>query len=139
VDHSATDLAKVTKFIEIAGLGGLVSRGFSSLSAEVSSDAGQLSGGEIQRLGIARALYRDPKILFLGEATMALDAETEALVTGVLDSLKSQMTIVLIAHRLYMANGKVLGQGTFAELKASIPDFARAVELMGMSDGSELG
>ena len=146
VDRSATDLVKVTECLEIAGLGGLITGGPSSLSAEVSPDAGQLSGGEIQRLGIARALYRDPKILFLDEATSALDAETEALVTGVLDSLKNQMTIVLIAHRLstvmnadqiiYMDKGKVLGQGTFAELKAAVPEFANAIKLMDLAEKS---
>jgi ABC-type multidrug transport system fused ATPase/permease subunit len=146
VDHSATDLAKAIECLEIAGLGGLISSGPDSVSAEVSPDAGQLSGGEIQRLGIARALYRDPKILFLDEATSALDAETEALVTGVLDSLKNQMTIVLIAHRLstvmnadqiiYMDKGKVLGQGTFAELKATVPKFAKAIKLMDLAEKS---
>lgn len=146
VDHSATDLIKATECLEIAGLGGLISGGPDSLSAELSPDAGQLSGGEIQRLGIARALYRDPKILFLDEATSALDAETEALVTGVLDSLKGQMTIVLIAHRLstvmnadqiiYMDKGKVLGQGTFAELKAALPEFAKAIKLMDLAEKS---
>ena len=145
-DHSATDLVKAIECLEIAGLGGLISSGPDSLSDEVSPDAGQLSGGEIQRLGIARALYRDPKILFLDEATSALDAETEALVTGVLDSLKNQMTIVLIAHRLstvmnadqiiYMDKGKVLGQGTFAELKASLPEFAKAIKLMDLAEKS---
>ena len=145
-DHSATDLVKAIECLEIAGLGGLISSGPDSLSDEVSPDAGQLSGGEIQRLGIARALYRDPKILFLDEATSALDAETEALVTGVLDSLKGQMTIVLIAHRLstvmnadqiiYMDKGRVLGQGTFAELKATVPKFAKAIKLMDLAEKS---
>jgi ABC-type multidrug transport system fused ATPase/permease subunit len=146
VDHSATDLAKAIECLEIAGLGGLISSGPDSISAGVSPDAGQLSGGEIQRLGIARALYRDPKILFLDEATSALDAETEALVTGVLDLLKNQMTIVLIAHRLstvmnadqiiYMDKGKVLGQGTFTELKATVPKFAKAIKLMDLAEKS---
>ena len=146
VDHSATDLAKVAQCLQRSGLVQFVSEDLSSLSMKISPDAGQLSGGEIQRLGLARALYRDPKILFLDEATSALDAETEALITKVLDSLKSEMTIVLIAHRLstvmnadriiYMDKGKVLGQGKFSDLKASIPDFAKAVELMDLSDRS---
>jgi ABC-type multidrug transport system fused ATPase/permease subunit len=95
-------------------------------------------------LGLARALYRDPKILFLDEATSALDAETESKISRVLDSLRSQMTVVLIAHRLstvlnadkiiYLDNGHVVAQGTFAELKRSTPDFAKAVSLMGLED-----
>lgn len=118
VAHSETDLTKVSQCLERSGLVRFVSTGFSLLSLEISPDAGQLSGEEIQRLGLARALYRDPKILFLDEATSALDAETEALITNVLDSLKSDMTIVLIAHRLstvmntdqiiYIDKGKIL-------------------------------
>jgi len=144
VNHKDTNLAKVTQCLERAGLGKFVSTDLTSLSVEITPDAGQLSGGEIQRLGLARALYRDPKILFLDEATSALDAETEVLITAALDSLKSEMTIVLIAHRLstvlnadriiYMDKGNVLGQGTFFELKASIPDFAKAVELMNLGE-----
>jgi ATP-binding cassette subfamily C protein len=111
---------------------------------QIKPDSGQLSGGEIQRLGLARALYRDPKILFLDEATSALDAETEAEITKVLQELKNEMTVVLIAHRLstvmgadkiiYLDSGRIVAEGTFQELKASVPDFARAVELMDLSD-----
>ncbi|MGA1033662.1 MAG: ATP-binding cassette domain-containing protein, partial [Aquiluna sp.] len=114
------------------------------LELEVTPDSGQLSGGEIQRLGLARALFRDPKILFLDEATSALDAETESKISKVLDSLRSQMTVVLIAHRLstvmnadkiiYLDNGEVVAQGTFAELKKQVPDFAKAVQLMDLGE-----
>jgi ABC-type multidrug transport system fused ATPase/permease subunit len=110
----------------------------------VEPDAGQLSGGEIQRLGIARALYRDPGILFLDEATSALDAETEAQISKVLDGLRGKMTVVLIAHRLstvmhadkiiYLDQGKIVAEGTFGELKSKVPDFAKAVELMDLSE-----
>ena len=93
---------------------------------------------------MARALYRRPKILFLDEATSALDAETESKIAQMLDSLRGQLTIVLIAHRLstvlnsdkivYLKEGKVVAQGTFEALKQSVPDFNQAVELMGLSD-----
>jgi ATP-binding cassette subfamily C protein len=105
----------------------------------------QTSGGEIQRLGIARALYRDPGILFLDEATSALDAETEAQISKVQDSLRGKMTVVLIAHRLstvmnsdkiiYLDKGRVVARGTFSELQNKVPDFAKAVELMGITKG----
>ena len=111
---------------------------------ELRPDSGHLSGGEIQRLSIARALYTNAKILFLDEATSALDAKTEFELSKVLDDLKHDMTIVLIAHRLstvksadnilYVDEGKLVNQGTFSELKANVPEFARAVSIMGLQD-----
>jgi ATP-binding cassette subfamily C protein len=140
---SRTDLAKAAECLQLAGLHAYANPG--ALEMNVEPDAGQLSGGEIQRLGIARALYRDPGILFLDEATSALDAETEAQISKVLDSLRGKMTVVLIAHRLstvmnsdkiiYLDKGRVVAEGTFSELQNKVPDFAKAVELMGIAKG----
>ena len=60
----------------------------------------QLSGGQMQRLGIARALYNSPDILILDEATSALDAKTEKELMDCIYNLKADKTIIMIAHRL---------------------------------------
>ncbi len=143
VDDSASNRSKVEQSLNRAGLSKFTLQP-NWWEMQIKPDSGQLSGGEIQRLGLARALYRDPKILFLDEATSALDAETEAEITKVLQELKNEMTVVLIAHRLstvmgadkiiYLDSGRIAAEGTFQELKASVPDFAKAVELMDLSD-----
>lgn len=139
-----TELTWAAECLRSSGLGHFVKSDNSGLELIVQPDAGQLSGGEIQRLGLARALYRRPKILFLDEATSALDAETESRIAQMLDQLRGELTIVLIAHRLstvknsdkiiYLKNGKIESEGTFSQLKNSVPDFSQAVELMGLSD-----
>jgi ATP-binding cassette subfamily C protein len=142
VEDASTDHEKARESLVRAGLSHFteIENWF---ELQIRPDSGQLSGGEIQRLGLARALYRCPKILFLDEATSALDAETEAEIIKVLQSLKSEMTVILIAHRLstvqhadnilYLDKGKIVAEGTFLELQANVPDFAKAVQLMDLS------
>jgi ABC-type multidrug transport system fused ATPase/permease subunit len=70
-----------------------------ALDRPVAADGNNLSGGQRQRIGIARALYRDVKLLILDEATSNLDQETENAFVEALDTLRGKVTMIVIAHR----------------------------------------
>jgi len=118
-------LNKIYQSIQAAGLEDLIAE--RSLYGKVLENGSNFSGGEIQRIDIARALLQDTPILILDEATSALDLKTEK---NIIDYLReSNKTIIYIAHRLatithcdivfVLENGAVVEQGTHQELLAS--------------------
>ena len=86
----------------------------------------RLSGGQRQRIGIARALYRNPAVLFFDEATSALDNATELAVMDAIHNLSGEKTVILVAHRLstvkpcnriyVLKHGEVVDQGSWDDL-----------------------
>jgi ATP-binding cassette, subfamily B, bacterial len=98
----------------------------------------RFSGGEKQRLAIARAVLRDPAVLVLDEATSSLDVETERLVQDALDDLSQGRTSIVIAHRLstvrdadlilVLDHGRIVERGTHADLVALGGRYAALVE-----------
>lgn len=108
----------------------------------LGSNGINISGGQKQRLSIARELYKDVDFLFMDEATSALDAETEVAIQNNIDELKGVYTIVIIAHRLstvknadrivLMSNGEIQAMGSFQELMEESETFKRMIQLQGL-------
>lgn len=70
------------------------------LDTSIGERGVRISGGQRQRLGIARALYTEPEIMIFDEATSALDNDTEAAIMEAIERLHGRKTLVIIAHRL---------------------------------------
>ena len=115
--------------LEIARIDDLVAALPAGLDTIVGSRGQRFSGGEQQRLAIARTVLRDPKILVLDEATSALDNDTERELQAALDALANGRTTLTIAHRLstirnadqiaVLDHGHIVGTGTHTELVAT--------------------
>ncbi|MBP8863195.1 MAG: ABC transporter ATP-binding protein [Anaerolineae bacterium] len=106
----------------------------------------RLSGGEKQRIALARVILKNPRILVLDEATSSLDSESEALIRDALDKVLAQRTSIVIAHRLstilaadlilVMDRGKIVERGTHASLLAAEGLYANLYQMQFRSDRS---
>ncbi len=113
----ASDIANSTSFIEALPDG---------FETELSDDGDSISGGQRQRIAISRAVLKDAPIFILDEATSALDSESESLIQEALDTIMSNRTSIIIAHRLstvekadriyVLDEGKVIALGNHSEL-----------------------
>lgn len=129
----ALEIAKLEDFVRTLPLG---------LETEVGEKGTKMSGGQRQRLGIARAMFTKPKLLVLDEATSSLDGQTESDISDAIRELHGSVTILMIAHRLstvrhsdrvvYVSKGQIVTYGTFEEVRSRIPDFDQQAKLMGL-------
>ncbi|MDT0575175.1 ABC transporter ATP-binding protein [Croceicoccus sp. F390] len=122
----AVRLAQLEQFLE---------RQPEGLATVVGESGVRISGGERQRIGIARALYNQPEVVIFDEATSALDNSTERAIMSAVDKLRGDRTIIMIAHRLstvrscdrlfFLKNGTVEGAGSFEELQRDHQEFRK--------------
>jgi ATP-binding cassette subfamily C protein len=133
---------QVWNCLRLVELEDLFSESQGGLDSLIGERGIRLSGGQRQRLGIARALYSNPKLLVLDEATSALDAETEEVISKTIRSLTNSVTLIVIAHRIttvqkvdhviYLEDGQIKGEGSFEDVRAKVPDFEKQASLMGL-------
>lgn len=140
VDPIDVDREMVHEALKLAHLEKLVDE----LPAGIDTNLGKLqdglSGGQIQRIGLARALYTRPGLLVMDEATSALDGESELEIQRALSAMRGKVTVLLIAHRLntiqhadvvfIIEDGGVTDQGSFRQLQTRNPQVEKLVKLM---------
>jgi len=135
VPDNEIDETKIQKAITLAQLEEFISSLPYGLNTEIGEKGVRISGGEKQRIGIARALYNDPEVIIMDEATSSLDNETEKAFMDAIRNLGGKKTIIIIAHRLstvqycdkifFLEKGRLLAEGTYDELLAKCPAFAK--------------
>ena len=126
IDKKEINIDAVWKAIEFAKLKDLVETLPKGLETSIGESGIKLSGGQRQRLAIARAFYRNSKLLILDEATSALDNKTESEVMNSINLIGNNCTLIIIAHRLSTIrnsdkifefnSGKLINSGCFSEL-----------------------
>jgi len=132
----------IEEAIEKASLENFTKKHKDGVNFLVGENGNKLSGGEKQRIGIARALITKPKILILDEATSSLDGVTESEITDAIERLAGDTTVIIIAHRLstiknadrvlFLSEGSKAGEGSFDDLRNSNAEFRVLCEYMGM-------
>lgn len=124
-DPTASD-EEIIKALKIANAWEFVKDLPAGIETNIGDSGNKISGGQKQRLSIARAVLKNPPIMILDEATSALDTESERLVQSALENMMKNRTSIVIAHRLstiqnsdlivVMQKGKIVEQGTHDEL-----------------------
>lgn len=134
------DLEKVREVCWIANLGDVLEELNDGLLTLIGEGGILLSGGQKQRLGLARALYTDPRLLILDEPTSALDSVSEKKLFDAFNSATVDKTVIVIAHRLstvksmdrllYLDNGRFILADSIEHLRTVSPDFEKQASLL---------
>ena len=129
---------EMNKIIKDASLEDFIKKLKEGINTMIGENGIKVSGGERQRIGIARALIKDPKILIFDEATSALDSVNEKLIHEAINRGAKGRTTIIIAHRLstvmdadiifVAANGKIVAQGTHEELQKKSKEYQKLIK-----------
>jgi ATP-binding cassette subfamily C protein len=135
-----SDLPAIEAAIKAAHLSGLMRDLPKGSMTDVGKRKDELSGGQLQRIGLARAFFSNPGLLIMDEATSALDGESEHEINKALDEMRGKVTVILIAHRLntvqrsdvvfLVEDGKITASGTFPQLLKSNKTLQNLADLM---------
>lgn len=139
IERDDIDIERVKEALHMAQLDDLIEGFPEGLETHIGERGVQISGGQRQRLGIARALYQQARVLVFDEATSALDGITERRVMDDIQRFSGQMTVIMIAHRLatvkecdiiYMLEGgQVIDAGTYDDLASRNQTFQMMANL----------
>jgi ABC-type multidrug transport system fused ATPase/permease subunit len=142
-ERGPVEEARVWEALRLAQAEDFVRELSQGLYTMVGERGQRFSGGQRQRLALARALYRQPELLILDEATSALDSESEARIHEALSQMPRSITILLIAHRLstvrhadwiyVLEKGRIVEEGTHQELLAKGGLYSRLYRLQATS------
>ena len=132
VNPSSINMERVRSAARRAQIAEFIEEGSAGYDALVGERGIRLSGGQIQRIGIARAFYKQASVLVFDEATSALDNETENSLINIIQQLDNDITILIIAHRVTslrycdniveIENGQIKRQGDYLKLIGDISD-----------------
>jgi ABC-type bacteriocin/lantibiotic exporter with double-glycine peptidase domain len=135
--------SRVASLLVSVGLGELLNELEKGIDTNLGEMGSVLSGGQIQKIGIARALFSNPQILIFDESTSSLDSISESEIMDLLLSLRTEKTLIFVAHRLstiktvdrilYVNAGVIEAEGNFTELRSKVANFDTQVKLLDLS------